>query len=347
MLQIRKLSVGLSSGLITPLHSDTIYGHFCWRLLELRGETVLRDFISRYMDGNPVFTLSDGLYEVGGEVLFPKPKHSGNNSNKNAPTSPDSKEKKIKKHLNKKADRAKRYITAKNLQAFLDGDLKTYRESVLKDLAPDLEITKDLRIHVGIDRNTFMSGDGLLFEQSPEHLDEKTGYAILLKVFDEDAFNSTFEVESILKDLCLTGFGKKKSSGYGAFEWGRIDDFALIKEPAGDCNFFYTLGNYLPSENDGIVDGYYRFFVKYGKLGETGASGPNPFKKPMIMMRQGSCFEVKKNRQFYGRLTSHSEISSNPNVVQFGIPLTLNFKVPDIGKKDGDRNESNSEGHNP
>lgn len=225
--------------------------------------------------------------------------------------------------------------------------LNSYRELAEKDKVPDFEITKDLRIHVGIDRNTFMSGDGLLFEQNPEHLDENTGYAILLKVFDVDAFNDTFEVESILKDLFLTGFGKKKSSGYGAFEWDRMDDYTLINEPDGDCNFFYTLGNYLPSEEDGIVDGYYRFFVKYGKLGETGASGSNPFKKPMIMMRQGSCFEVTNPKQFYGRLTNRSEISPYPNVVQFGIPLTLNFKAPDTGKKVRDRNVSNSNGHSP
>lgn len=121
---IKKLVLKLSSGLITPLHSDTIYGHFCWRLLELRGETVLNDFISRYMYGNPVFTLSDGLYEVDGEVLFPKPKYSWSNGNKNIPTNPDSKEARIKKLLNKKEDRAKRYISAKNLQAFLEGDFK-------------------------------------------------------------------------------------------------------------------------------------------------------------------------------------------------------------------------------
>ncbi|GAB1442981.1 hypothetical protein MASR2M39_18180 [Ignavibacteriales bacterium] len=54
-------------------------------------------------------------------------------------------------------------------------------------------------------------------------------------------------------------------------EWN--GQYESLTEPDGDCNGFYTLGNYLPSIEDEIKDGYYRFFVKYGKLGESTCVG--------------------------------------------------------------------------
>lgn len=247
----------------------------------------------------------------------------GNNSDYTSKT--DTKEEKIKKFLDKKKDRENRYVSPKCLQAFLNGDFAKYEGLLKTDLASSPKIIKDLRIHVGIDRNTLTNCEGLLFEQNPEYLGDATSYAILVKILDSPAYND-FEVESIFEDVFVTGFGKKKSSGYGAIEWNGMDDYTKLTEPIEGCNGFYALGNYLPSVEDEIKDGYYRFFVKYGKLGETGASGPNPFKKPMIMMKPGSCFEVEKAREFFGRLTIPGEISSTNNVVQFGMPFTLNIK---------------------
>lgn len=315
----------LASGLLTPLQSDTLYGHFCWRLKEMQGEATLQNFIELYANGKPVFTLSDGLYEVEGKILFPKPIQAKLETSLSNTDMSVSKDKKIKELLQKKTERANRYILFESLQAFLDGNLDKYEELLTTSSATYPEIKKDLRVHVGIDRKTLTNGEGLLFEKNPEHLGKETNYVILLKVLDDSAYQG-FKVESVLEDIFLAGFGKKKSSGYGAFEWIGVDEYTDLKEPE-DCNGFYSLGNYLPSQDDQITDGFYRFFVKYGKLGETGGAGANPFKKPLIMMKQGSCFEVKDTRQFYGRITTKEEISVVKNVVQFGIPFTLNYKT--------------------
>lgn len=346
MIKIKKISVKPKSGLLTQLQSDTLYGHFCWRLLEVKGESKLQDFINLYKNRKPVFILSDGLYEVDGEVLFPKPIMPKDDNMIDRSRDPVGKEKQIIELLNKKKERENRYVSLKSLQAFLEGELAEYEGLLETDPAPSPKITKDLRIHVGIDRNTLTHMDGLLFEQNPEYLGDKTSYAILVKILDESAYKD-FEVESIFKDVFITGFGKKKSSGYGAFEWNGMDNYENLTEPDGDCNGFYTLGNYLPSIEDEIKDGYYRFFVKYGKLGETRASGPNPFKKPMIMMKPGSCFEVEKARDFYGRITNQREISTTDNVVQFGMPFTLNIKnfpkSDSSGETDGTISKGGSE----
>lgn len=340
---IKKIKLTPTSGLLTPLQSDTLYGHFCWRLLEVKGEQALAKFIDQYAKGTPVFTVSDGLYEVDGKVLFPRP-IIPKNDNMIDRRDPVEKEKKIIELLNKKKERENRYVSLKSLQAFLEGELAEYEGLLETDPAPSPKIIKDLRIHVGIDRNTLTHRDGLLFEQNPEYLDDKTSYAILLKVFDEEAFTTEFAVESIFKDLFEIGFGKKKSSGYGAIEWQGMDEYPDLTEPIEGCNGFYTLGNYLPSKNDGIHDAFYRFFVKYGKLGETGASGPNPFKKPMIMMKPGSCFEVGDAKKFYGRITTPGEISTTDNVRHFGMPFTLNYKKFPKSDSFGDTNGPESKG---
>lgn len=320
MLSIKKLSLKPTSGLLTPLQSDTIFGHFCWRMVEIKGEEILKQFLGRYLEGNPVFTLSDGLLEVNGEVFFPKPL-------KQSPLSGDDLEKpeKIKKFLLRKEARGRKFITVGHLQLFLDGKMEEYEERFASEedrFSPTLH--DDLRIHVRIDRDTMKSEDSMLFQTKPQYLSEETGFAVLIKVIDKQNYQE-FDVENILQEVFETGFGKKKSSGYGAFSVLGFSDYDLIKEQE-EGNGFLTLGNYLPSEADNSDPGFYDYMVKYGKLGENQSSGSNPFKKPMIMMKPGSCFKTNSAKQFYGRMTTAGEISSEKEIYQCGMPFTLNYQ---------------------
>lgn len=317
---IKKLSLKPKSGLLTPLQSDTIFGHFCWRLVEKKGEVILKKFLGLYLDGKPVFTLSDGLFEVKGEVLFPKPL-------KQSPLSGDDLEKpeKIKKFLLRKEARGRKFITAGHLQLFLDGKMEEYEERFASEedqFSPSLH--DDLRIHVRIDRDTMKSEDSMLFQTKPQYLSEETGFAVLIKVIDKQNYPE-FDVENILREVFETGFGKKKSSGYGAFTVLGFSEYDLLKEPEDGIGFL-TLGNYLPSEEDNSEPGFYDYMVKYGKLGENQSSGRNPFKKPMIMMKPGSCFKTNSVKPFYGRMTALGEVSSETEVYQCGIPFTLNYQ---------------------
>lgn len=320
MATVKKLSLNPTSGLLTPLQSDTIFGHFCWRMVEMKGEEELKKFLDLYIEGKPVFTLSDGLFEVNGEVLFPKPL-------KQTPLTNEllAKEEKVKKFLRRKEERGRKFITAEHLQLFLDGKMDEYEEmfaSENQQISPSFQ--EDIRIHVGIDRDTMKSEESKLFQTKPEYLDEGTVFALLIKVLNESAY-SEFEVESILRDVFETGFGKKKSSGYGAFTVNAFTDYSLIKEPEAGSGFM-TLGNYLPAASDSAQPGFYDYMVKYGKLGENRSSGSNPFKKPLILMKPGSCFKTQTAKPFYGRMTTPGEISLESEVYQCGIPFTLNYK---------------------
>lgn len=320
MATVKKLSLKPTSGLLTPLQSDTIFGHFCWRMVEMKGEEVLKKFLELYLDGKPVFTISDGLYEVNGEVLFPKPLKQPPLTNESLP-----KDEKMKKFLRRKEERGRKFITAPHLQLFIDGKMDEYEEMFAtenRQISPSLQ--DDLRIHVGIDRDTMKSEESKLFQAKPEYLGEGTGFALLIKVLDEPAY-SQFEVESILMEVFETGFGKKKSSGYGAFKVNGFSDYKLIKEPETGSGFM-TLGNYLPAATDKANPGFYDHMVKYGKLGENQSSGSSPFKKPLILMKPGSCFKTDTIKPFYGRMTTPGEISVKKEICQYGMPFTLNYK---------------------
>jgi CRISPR-associated protein Csm4 len=294
---IKKLKLKLKSGLLSELQSDTIYGHFCWRLKEQLGEDKLAEFLQCYREDKPVFTLSNGL---------------------------------IENFLKHKEIKTKKFITLEQLNLFLNGETIAYEDSFEKTEIKSLRtprLMQDLRVSVEIDRNTFSHKEGQLFSYNPFYVDDEedqTFFIVLIKILDAEKFIS-FQCEEMLKSVFETGFGKKKSSGYGQFEVLDLTDYSVFKDPK-ETDGFLTLGNYLPSANDKIEDGYYEFNVKYGRLGESYSQGTNPFKRPIILFQSGSCFLSKVRNDYYGRMTNRSEITDyKPNVVQIGMPFTLNF----------------------
>lgn len=322
------LKLKQKSGLLTELQSDTIYGHFCWRLKERLGTDKLTEFISSYQNGNPVFVLSDGLLQVNDEIHFPRPYVF------NKPVQKEIKAEKILEFVDRKKNKERNYLTLSELKKFLstgeikienkieDGELKKKKKMPL--------INETLRVSVQIDRYNFGSSEGKLFSFNPRYTRDDVSYIVLIKVLDDSAFDS-FECESIIKEVFKVGFGKKKSSGYGQFELDEKDEkngfseFKEIDEP-NDSNAFMVLGNYLPSEADKVFPIGYEINTKYGKLGEELSGSENPFKNPIVFLTAGSCFKTEIKKDYYGRVTDTGEVSAaNSFVVQFGMPFTLNF----------------------
>lgn len=314
------------SGLLSELQSDTIYGHFCWRLKERLGEEKLTEFISLYKNGKPVFTLSDGLISVNGEIRFPRPYIF---------TKPEVKETKAEKVLEfvkRKSNKERSYVTIKELNAFLTSGKVTIEDKDDTVNAKDKRkkkrpiLSEALRVSVQIDRSTFGSSEGRLFSYNPVYTREDVSYVLLMKVFDNASYKS-YECESIIKDIFKVGFGKKKSSGYGQFEVGEITEMNVFEEPK-DSNAFMVLGNYLPAEVDKVTPIGYDIKTKYGKLGEEYSQSENPFKNPIVFLTSGSCFLTSNAKNYYGRVTQEGEISKSNNfAVQFGMPFTLNFNL--------------------
>lgn len=343
MATIKKLTLKLKSGLLSQLHSDTVMGHFCWRLRDKYGKTKLEEFISLYhkSDLTPPFTISNGLLEkdyrddkkkiIHTELFFPKPLF-------HLKKSEETEKKKSKKELmidfllNKEL-KSIELLTTAQFKLAISGKKDELYDSVINDKLERPKFKTDLKVSVEIERNSMSAREGQLFSYHPKFLDEDTRVVFLIKVLNEDVYKD-FHCEAILKDVFEVGFGKKKSSGFGQFQVisnnGKITtDYTGFDEPS-NANAFINLGNYLPFSDDGISkDGSsYDFIVKYGRLSEEKSLSDNPFKKPIVLFTPGSIFKTSKIKDYYGRVTQGGHISEfDPDPVQFGMPFTLKFNL--------------------
>ncbi|NWG28926.1 MAG: hypothetical protein HXY48_10380 [Ignavibacteriaceae bacterium] len=326
-MKIYILTLKQKSGLLSPLQSDTIYGHFCWRLKERFDVDKLNEFISFYKNGNPVFLLSDGLLKVKNEILFPRPFIF------QKPETKENKVDKILEFVERKKSKERNYMTLSELNKFLStGKIELEQKddtdsNKKKNKRKKKEIEESLRVSVQIDRNSFASAEGKLFSYNPKFSRDDVSFVVLLKILNEDKYKE-FDCENILKETFTIGFGKKKSSGYGQFEVLGCEEFNNIVEP-NESNTFYVLGNYLPANEDKITPIGYDINTKYGKLGEEFSHSENPFKNPIVILTAGSCFKTENRKQFYGRISNESEISFTvKEPVQFGMPYYLKFNLP-------------------
>ncbi len=294
-----RLKVKPQSSFLTPWQADTIFGNLCWIMAWREGEDVLKKFLSEYKNGNPAFVLSDGF---PGDLL-PTPVHLS--------------------LMEQKGESFEAYKKAKELKkvSWLSPDVF---ESVRKgnlDIEP-AERAESFKtfttLHSSINRVTGTTGEeGSLFEL-PEYAVEQNEISIYLKIKD----GWVEKVSSLFKDLSLTGYGKKKSVGKGAFEiigqlelFDRFDDF-------NGSNGFMSLSNFVPAKND-PTDGFYKTLVKYGKLGGEFTFCGKPFKKPLMMLTTGSSFRVNgKINRFYGRMVA-GIAPAKPEVVQYGYAFAV------------------------
>ncbi len=326
MANIKKLKLKLKSGLLTELQSDTIFGHFAWRFKEYHGEEKLAEFLDYFVKGNPIFTISDGLFEKNNEMFFPMPL-------KLVPPEFDFETKKdrIKHFISQKEKKSVKLITAKQLNYYLQGDLENFEKSFENsEIKKFPKFETDLRVHVEIDRQKFVAKEGQLFSENPKYLnndpqkpEENIFISLLVKIIDKDKFDN-LKCEEILKSVFELGYGKKKSSGYGQFEVWEFEDFNSFKE-LPESNGFISLSHYLPASTDKIKDAFYQINTKYGKLGEDKSNSENPFKPAILLMEPGSCFVTDKKSNFYGRAVNNLE-NQKPEIVHNGIAFTLKCK---------------------
>ncbi|MBZ0168247.1 MAG: hypothetical protein K8F29_02235 [Kofleriaceae bacterium] len=135
-------------------------------------------------------------------------------------------------------------------------------------------------------------------------------------------------VRDFLIDLQKTGYGKRKSVGYGeieSFAFEQFDGFVDVPE----ANGFVTLSRFVPAVSD-PRDGFWATAVKYGKLGEEGAVSGQPFKRPLVQLVLGSCFYDAPVRGWYGRLVT--DVSVDSDVVQYGYAFPVPLRLPERTK---------------
>ena len=294
--------------------------HFAWRFLESFGEDKLKDVLSLFLKNQPFFTISYGFLEKDGKIFLPKPL-------KLTPQKQEckNKEEKVISFLKQKESKSRKWITTEQLNLFLNNHLDKFEESLQKSANEKYpKVDSDLRVSVEIDRETNKAKKGQLFSENPKYLDKDIFINIFIKIIDKNIWDD-LKCEDILKSVFEIGYGKKKSSGYGHFEVTSFEEYKEFNEP-NEANGFLSLSNMLPADDDKICDAYYDYHIKYGKLGEQLSSAANPFKKPLVLLKPGSCFLTSAKKEFYGRAVDNVN-DYLPNVIHNGIAFTLKAKL--------------------
>jgi CRISPR-associated protein Csm4 len=309
MSRCYKLSLKFHSPILTPLHADTTFGHLCWALYYKEGEKALLEILNLFKEGSPPFLISDGfpvVYKDGVRLqLFPKP------------FSADFLVENMSKEIKKIS-----WVTYTSLNLLREGKpiSKEEREILFPEPA--------LSIHNIIDRETFRTlEEGGVYSFKEYFIPE---CAIFINILFEKWVS---KIKELFDFLSQTGFGAKKSIGKGHFVVENFQPFSF--EEISNPNGFVTLSNFCPAEND-PVEGIYKTFVKYGKLGEEFTFSGNPFKKPLLMIKTGSVFKTDgPPKEFYGRMVENiSDIK--PQVLQyayaFPVPIVFPFQEQCISK---------------
>lgn len=325
------IELSFHSPLVTPLQSDTIFGHLCWavRYLKWEKEDRLAEFLGKFSETEPPPLLVSNGFPEG---FLPKPilppvtqdvidqlfglKDRLNNSFK------------IKTIKNTDIIPKARF---KELQREAIKPDRLFRE--MKDCYEEIE-AQNIKMqtmvvqHNTIDRIKGRVKKGGLYSQEETFFDEGSGiYQIYLKT----NYFTKEDLQRIFTFISEGGYGRDKSTGKGSFTFKIEEGIDLPDADSPDA--FMSLSSFIPNEND-PVKGYYNLIHKYGKLGGMFAQGSaevsgNPFKVPLIMFSAGSVFhdEDYKPGKFYGSLLREVHQNKDIRHYAYAFPIGINVEV--------------------
>lgn len=324
-MQNYKINIKLKSSVITPFHSDTLWGHICWALRYTQGEEELLDFLECYDSGEPPLVISNAFPKdyLPFPVLEPiaKTQQRALIATSSFVTAASA----VKKFS------ATKYIL-KELFAHLNkGTISSYSllEAILANPEKFPVISAEspsVSYHTKINRVSGAAIDGGLFTTNDMFYanNEFEAYCKIGHGFSEQ------NLKQCLEFININGFGKKKSTGKGSIHC-TIEK--ITDDVTDDANAFMSLSNYVPCQDD-PQKGFYKLLTKYGKLGGHFASSsiipgnnPTPFKYPLVMFESGSIFKVDKKREHYGRIVKGVHPAEKINIVHYGMTYPMPLKI--------------------
>ena len=303
MLETYHLNLKPRSPCITPLQSDTLFGHIAWAMRYVFGEAGLQDFLQEYQPGQPApLIVSDG-FQNG---LLPKPFFRSLTVSRVTEVIADLAKQQgiavssrqlteILKSLKKQQhlpiatwQRLQQDLSAENLlQVSLEAlDLKATLAQKKSNGVPHAQPA--LVYHNTVNRVLNQVTEGF-YQQETQFYSEDFSYDVYLKSRVPEA-----DLRQIFNFIAISGFGRDKSTGKGQFEITLTKSARLPS--VTDPNAFMVLSHYVPNPGAPKL-GFYQFMTKYGRLGGDYAkaaipdvSALQPFKKPIVMMKPGSVF---------------------------------------------------------
>lgn len=308
------------SSFITPLQSDTIFGHLAWAAALTHGDGELAELLRAFRQGKPPFLLSEAFPE--GYLPAPAlPPPGRSDVVEMARSRHGATTREALRETVEAVKRARRrpFLPAQTFQA-LAGDLspRTLYAALMDPPVPPTRCERcQARLYPGgvasvgrastravvtrtaINRLTGAGLQGHLFPHDEEFFAAGARLEIWLAA---ESVGMAARVHRWLTVVEQGGFGKRKSAGQGRFRLGPLERAETPSSP--DANAFVTLSSYVPRHGDPTV-GNWRAIIKRGKLGGPWATGDNVWKKPLLMFAPGSVFRVEGNpADFYGGLVA-------------------------------------------
>ena len=257
----------------TPWQADSLLGAMACAWARYRGQDALqRDFLDPWLAHEPLFVISDAF---PGDSL---PAPAG------LPLWwdwPSEERKTVKKY---------RWMTTTDFRRVQKGEQPNLEDS-------GISIRDHVRLRNTISRvsNTTGAG-GELFEVPFSNLSKSDGS---LTIFARAAAGGLQILLEALEMLGRTGYGADASVGHGGFELDGDPTPCPELDNVPRADGFTSLSTFQPAATD-PVEGFWRLFVKYGKLAPEFHSSA-VFKRPQVMLAAGACFRTKHPpKPFYG-----------------------------------------------
>ncbi len=284
----------------TPWQADTLFGALCWELARTAGESALQRLLQHFRQGPPPFLLSDAFPAD----LLPRPLCA--QPDRAAAEVPIESE-----------WRQARFVTREQFVAIRHGQhfpVELPRQEWWLTLRP---------LHAFVPRN---GGDPVSFRTEeytwrPEVPDAERFFSLYARADEE--WQERLGV--LLRSLGRSGFGKRSTTGRGAFELvGQAEPCEWL-EPLPFENAFVSLSHFVPDESD-PADGWWDTLVKYPKLGSERGGSASPFKGRLVMLRPGSCFRpAGRPRRWYGRILAGLS-PAFPDVLHYALAYAVGIR---------------------
>jgi len=270
----------------------------------LHGEGELKDFLKLYDDGTPPLLISNGF---PGELL-PNPIMPPSSIERTIPP-----EEQRKKFQHYKQAKGSRLVTQAEFSRAINGQV----------IVPSPETRSGETTRITL-KNQLNRLTDTTDEEHPLYNFEEH-YWPEITVYLKVAPDFVDMAEELFQYIADTGYGKRKSIGYGQIESKSFEPFDGFSEPQ-KANGFVTLSNFVPAPNDPLR-GCWNMIVKYGRMGEEWASEDNAFKKPLLMLEAGSTFLDSPPRDFYGCLVRNLNPAYS-QAVQYAFALPVPMLLP-------------------
>ena len=283
LVRVKLRPIGVWS---TPWQADTLLGSLANTWGRTYGiDALKRDFLEPWLENSPLFVISDAF--AGDWLPAPAvlPLWAWNQD-----------EESTLGNLEPKAVKKLQWLNQKEFSEVQHGRLPTIDEP---DRIWERQgiIFSDNRTRNAISRATDTTGEGGELFQIPISSIEDS--ALGLTLYARVADGAMDVLLSALQLLGRTGYGANASVGHGGFEIDGEPSPCPELDDATEGNGFISLSTFQPAADD-PVEGYWRTFVKYGKLAPE-LQNIAVFKRPQVMLHAGACFSVgKKPRPFYG-----------------------------------------------